>query len=371
MNYWNARRPRRKRTPTLDEALDRYLDEVSPTKRSIVQERSIARQWRRTRLARRTLESISNAELSALRDEWLQTLKPATVVRRLALLSHVYTVARKEWGFPKLANPVQLVTRPTVDDARDRRLLDGIRLRGIPEDICPRDELTWLIESTESHELPTIMVLAADTSMRRSEILSIQRENVNLQRDFVRLRQTKNGRPRDVPLSPRAREALRRFLVGRPLRGAVFSMTAGAVTRAFIRARRRARERYEAMCRQLKRRPHPAYFQDLRFHDLRHEGTSQLATALDMHELAKTNGNRDTRMLLRYYHPDPGYLSRKIARSPFGRRQQQAIREGRLQLDRHCGRYWRQRLPALLDHALAGAVQTMASTSDSVVADST
>lgn len=330
MKPWSRRQPRRKSTPTLAEALARYLVEISPTKKAIAQERSIAKKWLSTGLASRALGSIRNTDLNRLRDEWLAEVKPATVVRRLAMLSHLFTVVRKDWGYPMLANPVQLVRRPTVDDARDRRFFDAIRLRGVPEEECPREEITWIVESTESVELPTVLSLAAETGMRRSEVAGIRREYVNLLHGFIHIPNSKNGRARDVPLTPMAKEVLRQHLAGRPLRGKIFSITPGAVTNAFIRAVRRARSRYEALCHHHGRRPNPAYFRDLRFHDTRHEGTSQLAGVLAIHELAKANGNVDTRMLLRYFHPDPAMLSRKLARSPLGKRQLQRIREGRI-----------------------------------------
>ena len=113
------------------------------------------------------------------------------------------------------------------------------------------------------------------------------------------------------------------------MRGRIFAMRPGSVTRAFIRARRRARLRYEALCRH-GRRPN-GYFRDLRFHDLRHEGTSQLATVFQIHELAKVNGNVDTRMLLRYYHPHGRELAQKLARSPLGKRQLNRSRRERLE----------------------------------------
>lgn len=330
MKPWTRRQPRRKTTPTLAEALARYLAEISPTKKAIAQERSIAKKWLSTPLASRELGAIRNTDLNRLRDEWLLEVKPSTVVRRLALLSHMYTVVRKDWGYSMLANPVQLVRRPTVDDARDRRFFDSIRLRGVAEEECPREELAWIAESTDSAELPVILTLAAETGMRRSEVAGIRREHVNLLHGYVHLPHSKNGHARDVPLTPVAKEVLRQHLAGRPLRGPIFTLKASSITQAFIRAKRRARKRYEALCQKYGRRPNPAYFRDLRFHDTRHEGTSQLASVLAMHELAKANGNRDTRMLLRYFHPDPAQLSRKLARSPLGKRQLQRIREGRI-----------------------------------------
>lgn len=319
-------RLRKASTPALTAAFDRYLAEVSPLKKSARAEHSIVRAWLATRIAGRTLDRIRNTDLIAIRDEWLTRHAASTVVRRLALISHLYTVARKDWGWPDLANPAQLVRRPTVRDARDRRLHVSIRLRGIPESECPRDELDWIIESTCSAELPVVITLAAETSMRRSEICGIRREYVDLLHGVVHLPDTKNGTARDVPMTPWARETLRLHLAGKPMRGPIFTLTPGAATRAFIRACRRARQRYEALCREHGRRAQPAYFRDLRLHDLRHEGTSRLASIFEMHELAKITGHKDTRMLLRYYHPDGRELARKIARSPLGREQAKRIR---------------------------------------------
>lgn len=315
--------------PTLAEALDRYLNEVSAGKKGHVQECSVARAWLGTRLAQRRVDRIRNTDLIQIRDAWLSDRAASTVVRRLAFLSHVYTVIRKDWGFPALANPVQLVRRPAVDDARDRRLFDRITLRGVSEDECPRQELDWIIRESHSAELPTIIIVAKETGMRRSEVAGIRRENLDLVHGVVHLPHTKNGRARDVPLTPVAKEELRRWVAGKPMRGPIFTMKPGSITRAFIRARRRARQRYEGVCRRHGRRPSAAYFNDLRFHDLRHEGTSQLATVFQIHELAKVNGNVDTRMLLRYYHPNGRELAKKLARSSLGKRQLEEIRRQR------------------------------------------
>lgn len=56
------------------------------------------------------MAAIRSADVAKLRDDWLKVanppLKPATVLRRLALLSHVFNIARKEWGMESLVNPL-------------------------------------------------------------------------------------------------------------------------------------------------------------------------------------------------------------------------------------------------------------------------
>lgn len=312
--------------PTLAQALSRYLAEVSVKKKSHLQEQSVARMWLATGLANRNLARITQHDLQSLRDEWLVNRKPGTVNRRLALISHLYTVARKEWGYHWLANPVQLVTRPVVDDARDRRLFTRIRLNGLSPAECPRSELDWIKRATRSETLPTILTLATETAMRRSEIVMLRREQIDLTHGVVTLTDTKNGDTRYVPLSPFARDALRKWLAGRPMRGRIFSVTAGAMTRAFARARDRAKRQYEALCHEHGRRPVRAYFVDLRLHDLRHEATSILADVFQAPALAKVTGHRDTRMLMRYFNPRGRDLAQQLMRSKLGRWQAEQLR---------------------------------------------
>lgn len=316
-------------TPTLSDSLARYLAEISPQKKGAATDASIARRWLATRLANRRLSSITDMDISDIAAGWQKTLAPATVVRRLALLSHLYTVARKTWKYRTLVNPLQFVDRPAVNDARTRRLYDNIRLRGVPESECPRSEIEWLIRATRSAELPTIMVLAAESGMRRSElVVTARRERIDLVHGVVHLDDTKNGQRRAVPLTPWALAWLRVYLTGRPSKGRIFSISPSSVTRAFGRARARARRDYEALCKRYGRTPRPEYFVDLRLHDLRHEATTRLAEIFDMHKLAKVTGHRDTRMLLRYYHPSGRDLAREMARSELGRRQRARIAAG-------------------------------------------
>ncbi|ROT46337.1 site-specific integrase [Pusillimonas sp. NJUB218] len=320
---------RRKTTPTLASALERYLAEISVAKRGGHNEHSLAKVWLKTPLSQRPIGSIFSADLIRMRDEWLLSLKPATVVRRLAIISHLYTVARKDWGMSMLANPVQLVRRPVVQNGRTRRIYTRIMLRGVPTAQCPRNELEWLVNATRSPELPIIMALATETGMRRSEIAGIRRENIDLVHGTIFLAMTKNGDSRFVPLTPLAKHLLRQFVANKPTRGEIFSISPEAITRAFIRAREKARRQYEDLCHKYGRKPRDEYFNDLRFHDLRHESTSMLATVFEMHELAKVTGHKDTRMLLRYYHPHGRELAQKLARSALGKRQIEKLRNAR------------------------------------------
>lgn len=316
----------KRQSPTLTEALQRYLREEAIKKKSYTQAKSLFRVWEGTFLAFKPIATITPADLIRIRDEWTAKYAPSTICRRLSIVSHMYTIARKDWGFGSFDNPATLVRRPAVDDARDRRLFDQIRLRGILESECPRSELDWLVNATRSKQLPTIMYLAVETAMRRSEIARINREHIDLTRGTLFVPESKNGKSRTVPLSPWAKYVLRLYLTGRRLKGRIFGLSADGITKTFIRARKRARVDYESLCTKYNRPAQPAYFRDLRFHDFRHEATSRLADVYPMHKLAKITGHSDTRMLLRYYHPKAYDLSQELARSELGRRQQEYIR---------------------------------------------
>jgi len=310
---------------TLHMLLNRYETEVVPALKGAVRERSVLHLWRQTPMATRTVATIRSGDIAQQRDNWLaQGLAPATVLRRLARLSHLFNTARREWGMESLSNPVELVRKPTPNNARTRRVV-------IPPSITrhrgrAQDELSRVIEASESRVLPTIITLAVETAMRRGEIVALRWEHIDLDRHVAHLPETKNGNSRDVPLSPVAVDALiallpardgiarrhRRPVVPTALRGPVFAVHPDGITQAFERALLRARLTYEAECVARNQVADPQFLRNLRFHDLRHEATSRLASRFQLHELAKITGHRDTRMLLRYFHPDAGDLARKL-----------------------------------------------------------
>lgn len=300
---------------TLREALERYLAEIVPVKKSATREASTIRMLMALPLALRHLASIRGVEIAALRDEWLSHYAPASVVRHMALLSHVFSVARKEWGMESLVNPVSAVRKPSVSNARTRRVTASTEEVGETggQRSTQGGELERVIAASSSALLPAIIVLAVETAMRRSEIVSLCWEHVDLARRVAHLSATKNGDSRDVPLSSRAVEAL--CMLQEQVdakKGRVCDLRPDAVTRAFDRAVTRARARYVDECLEQGITPNERFLVDLHFHDLRHEATSRLADIFPMHELTKITGHKDPRMLMRYYHPKAENLAKKL-----------------------------------------------------------
>ena len=76
------------------------------------------------------------------------------------------------------------------------------RLRYLAKEECQK-----LIKHCNAHLRP-IVVTAINTGMRKSEILGLKWDNVDLRHGFILLDVTKNGERREVPINQTLREAL-------------------------------------------------------------------------------------------------------------------------------------------------------------------
>ena len=282
---------------TLADTLNRYLAEIVSKKKGGAKETSTIQTWLDTHISKTFLSKVRSADISVIMDTWLaQGYAPATVVRRVAVLSNLFTVARKRWGMTGLINPAEGVQKPKVSNARTRR-------------VSP-DEIDRICRATESSVLPNIVRLAVETAARREELTRLTWKNIKLQDRTALLPDTKNGEDRYVPLSPTAIA----LLEGMPksLSGRVFGITPDALTRAFTRATVRARATYERECIEEGIEPDAKLLLGLTFHDLRREATSRMAATFQAHELAKITGHKDLKMVLRYYQADAAALALRM-----------------------------------------------------------
>lgn len=277
---------------TLADLLERYAQEVTPSKKSHETELYRIRAFLRDPLAQTKLPELTGRRISLWRDQRLGVVSGTTTNRDLNLLSHIFNVARKEWDIP-LVNPVANVRRPRNNRGRERRLSpkeESCLLNALKP--APRDAGGQFTGPQNPWMLP-LVVLALETAMRRGELLKLTWEQVFLEERYVRLLDTKNGTSRDVPLSSRAR-ALLSALPQHPT-GKVFPISENAVKLAFTRAVRRAG------------------LKDFHFHDLRHEATTRLSEKLDnVLELSAVTGHKTLSMLKRYYHPKASRLAEKL-----------------------------------------------------------
>ena len=272
---------------TLSEALDRYEREVIPSKKGAVQESMRIRIWKRSSLAKRFLSTSHGRDIAEYRDQRIKEVAPNTVRHELAVLSHVFTIAVKEWGMAGLVNPVQQIRAPKSPPGRDRRLLPG--------------ELNRIVDASGSPVLPDVVRLALETGMRQAEIAGMTWDMVDLKKRTVTLLETKNGEKRIVPLSTEAVRILSGLT--RRIDGKVWGVTSHAVAVAFRRAVSRARAVYEKECEGKGETPDPSFLADLTFHDLRHEATSRFfEKGFNPMEVSAITGHKTLQMLKRYTH---------------------------------------------------------------------
>jgi integrase len=270
------------RDATLGSLIDRYIEQVSTKKKSHKKERSRLLRLRQSNLGDLYVSKITPAVIAEYRDARLKQVQPATCLRDLNLLSHVFTIAMREWGYQLPCNPVSQIRKPPASKPRTRRL--------------EKDEEKRLLDALAKSRSPwakPLVIVAIETGMRRGEILSLRWENVSLAQSYVHLPDTKNGNARDVPLSTLAKETLAEL--PRDISGRVFPMHFEAL-----------KSLWKRICRNLD-------IEDLRFHDLRHEATSRFfEKGLNVMEVATITGHKDTKMLSRYTHLRAEDLSKKL-----------------------------------------------------------
>lgn len=94
----------------------------------------------------------------------------ATIRLELAVISNLFNVARKEWSFEGLANPIEAMRLPTAKNARNRLFLNderGLLLRALEP--AQRKGNGHLSTGCGNSFMRPLVVLALATAMRRGE----------------------------------------------------------------------------------------------------------------------------------------------------------------------------------------------------------
>jgi integrase len=261
---------------TLIDALKKYAEIVTPTKRGERWEIIRLNAWVSLPFASRNLSEIDAPVLAKWRDDRLKQVKSSTVNREFNLLSSVFEYARREWKWIK-TNPVRDVKRPIQPAHRDR-LLNEAEINSILEALGHHEVYTF----TKQQIIAKAVIFALETAMRRGEVIGLTWDNVFLDKRYVTLNKTKNGDARNVPLSSKAvsvletlREFPKPFDVGEDVLSSLFR-------RACINAN----------------------VENATYHDLRHSALTRIALSgkLTPYELARLSGHRDLNMILTYFN---------------------------------------------------------------------
>ncbi len=280
---------------TLKVALARYIAEVTASKSLTTQ----AAEKRRAatliaKLGNFSLAAITPQVVSEYRDQRLTTrsrfgrnMSVSHVRLEIALLSHLFTVAIQEWGLGLAQNPVSLVRKPKPAKGRNRRIT-----------LEEQDRLLAESQMYSNPMLHWIVILAIETGMRKGELITLTRRQIDLQRRVIYLPETKNGSARSVPLTRTAARILQEA-TNHAIRPTDTDLVFWGEARDSETRQRKPYDFREAW--ELVR--DRAGIPDVHFHDLRHEAISRLVEAgLGDQEVAAISGHKSMQMLKRYTH---------------------------------------------------------------------
>ena len=265
---------------TLGDLLKRYLKEVTPHKKSRDKET-----WRVKALLKRFISGVGLPNLTSTIISNFKTLRLVDGARTtrydLALIRHCLEFARLEWGYYLPINPVDLVSKPKLNKPRDRRVS--------ADDI---DRLMHALRETKVTYLKPLILIALETGLRQGELIKLLWKDVDLDSRLLKVRDTKNGEDRVIPLSNKSLSILESL--PRPGK-TVFNASHSSLQNAWKRLIKRSG------------------LIDLHFHDLRHEAISRfIERGLTIPEAASISGHKALSMLLRYAHPNLDIVKQKV-----------------------------------------------------------
>jgi integrase len=228
------------------------------------------------------IEQVDKSAILRLRDELLiKGRSGETINHYFNTLSKLFQMVNDEWDL-SVPNPIKGIKRMPPSKGRTKRINGAIEQQ--------------LLQSCDNLSLPllrSIIQFAIETGMRRGELMGLTWADIDLPNRKTYLHDTKNGDPRQVPLTKDAVAIL--TALSKDDSGKVFPMSLVTLRIQFRRVCVHAKKQYT------ENGTNP--FEDLRFHDLRHEALSRLSDAgLNVIELSHISGHRTLSMLKRYVH---------------------------------------------------------------------
>ena len=219
------------------------------------------------------ISDISKADISDWRDERSKSVKSSTINREFNLLSSIFSEA-VEWEWIA-KNPCSEVRRPAQPPHRNRIFSsDEIEL------IC-----LALDRGEKSQAVRDVFKIALETGMRSGEIIRIKRSDIS--GNTLLVPESKNGKPRVVPLSKAAVELLERCSLP-------FDLTDAVRDALFRKAVRRCG------------------IDNAHFHDARRTAASRLSHILTPQQLARMLGHSSLSFIMIYYHENPEDIAAKL-----------------------------------------------------------
>jgi integrase len=266
-------------------------------------------------------------------------VKAATVNRELATLKNMFTKA-EEWGLiPDTALRVARKVKLSKESNGRLRFLSA-------------EEATALVDACYC-ELQDIVIFALNTGCRKSEILSLTWNNVDLTHGFITIVESKNGESREIPINNDlagmfkgvvSRIGIKGKEVNEIPENASFDETVDGVIRRIVKRQGVSRAiplkttiedklkivikqsgspyvfvnpetgtRFQDIKRSFATACGNAEILEFNFHDLRHTFASHLVMkGADMTTVSRLMGHKSLTMTLRYAHLAPNHLQKAV-----------------------------------------------------------
>jgi len=282
---WFERLPGEEKT--FNEMMTKYLEDHSKRNKAFkshIRDKSLAKHLKEA-FGPLTLNEITPrliAEYKTHRRS--QGAAPKTVNNELALMTHAYNLAIREWEWAK-ENPVTRVSKEKTNNLIERWLTFKEEEELLCH--CPK----WVQE---------ILILGIETGLRQAELLSLQWPQVDLFRRTITILEQKNKGKDTLPLSEKAIEILKARVKVRHIINSNLVFYNGNGNK--IDARDLLRGFYSAVRK--------AKLSKIRWHDAtRHTFATRLVQGgVDIYAVQKLGRWKTISMVMRYAHHYPESL---------------------------------------------------------------
>ena len=266
---------------SMGELIIKYRDEVTINKKGAREETYKLNFLLRNKIAECRLLELDTKQIYDFKKTIMQNRKASTVNKYLHYIYTIWETAKYEWGMTLPSrNPVSLVKREKVTTQIER--------------ILTTQEYNDLINASKKSNLRSltdIIEFAYITAMRFGEITKLEVTDIDFQNKLAKLRDTKNGEDRIIPLTDRAVEICLRYRFKNKL---------------FDIKRDKFRHYFEQACSK-------ALVKNFRFHDLRACAITNLfLRGWSIAEVSVVSGHKTWSELKRYTRIKPSQLVEKL-----------------------------------------------------------
>ena len=270
------------KTTKLKDVLAQYRDRVSVNKKGYEQERYKINKIIRSDIADKTLSQLTPLVLFEFIEQQKKLYTASTINKSITIINLALNFAERFLGISLNKNPLKFIKR-----LKEAQFVGQV--------IEPHEEALLLkhAEFSKLYWLKTAIILGIDCGLRRGEIIKLKAEDVNFKNNTAVLRDTKNGETREIGLSQRAIQEIKKLPIA--IDGKLFPC--------------KRLDTFSFYYNQLQRWSGVKK----RFHDTRHTFASRKATqGWSITEIAAQGGWKQLQVLKRYTHIKAEYLAKKM-----------------------------------------------------------